>query len=329
MKHAFWDRLLIVLCSLLLLGLAALLLGVVVGFVPVSLLLERANNLVVSRNWRVILSASSAALTLLSVFVFWIVLPRRKGRFSTFAIQQTEHGTLKISVKALEHLVQKCISQHPELTIASSAIYSNEETVRVDLRLSLQTDINIPLAISSLQKQIKQYVEACSGVDVDEVRVVVESTVPPVTGTNSPFAIPDMLQPHLPRLPEGASPNATPAEQPPDAPVSDVQAPEQLKEPAVRAEIPDFPEDKDTAWMETEPVELSEGPGLSPAYQLNPMPEVPMPDWLLEREPGAHPQRDPAEATQDGAPDEEAAGVVGEEEPGNRLIHDVEGREEA
>lgn len=287
MKHAFWDRLLIILCTLLLLGIAALLLGMVIGFLPATAVMESIGRLTSDRGWRVIMSAASAVLVVLAGLVFWIVLPRRKSRFSTFAIQQTEHGALKISVKALEHLVQKCISQHPELTIVSSAIHSNEETVRVDLRVTLQSDINIPLAISSLQKQIKQYVEACSGVDVDEVRVVVEATVPPVLGTNSPFAIPEMLQPHLPKLPEGgAAPVPESVAKPfsPDSPAKEENKPV--------AAI--FVEDKDTAWMDTKPVDLSEGPGLTPSYQ-----QEPMPDWLLEREPGEHTQAETQADAQD------------------------------
>jgi len=202
MKHAFWDRLLIVFCTLMLLGIAVMLLGIVIGFLPASLLIEQIGLLASNRIWRVVLCIVAAALLVLAGFVFWIILPRRRGRFSTFALQRTEHGVLKISVKALENLVEKCTSQHPELTIVSSAIYSNEATVRVELRVTLQSDINIPLAISSLQKQIKQYVEACSGVDVEEVLVTVEATVPPEPGADSPYAILETEQPQLPKLTE-------------------------------------------------------------------------------------------------------------------------------
>ncbi|MCL2811028.1 MAG: alkaline shock response membrane anchor protein AmaP [Clostridia bacterium] len=240
MKHAFWDRLLIVLCALMLLGISAMLLGMVIGFLPASLLIEQIGLLASNRVWRVILCVVAAALIVLAGFVFWIILPRRKGRFSTFALQRTEHGVLKIAVKALENLVEKCTSQHPELAIVSSAIYSNEDTVRVELRVTLQSDINIPLAICALQKQIKQYVEACSGVDVDEVLVTVEATVPLEPGTDSPYAIPDTEQPQLPKL----------EEQP------------EIEKEVIKALEPE---------LDPEP---------------EPLPPEPMPDWLLEREPG-------------------------------------------
>jgi len=294
MKHAFWDRLLIVLCALLLLGLSVALLGIVIGFLPFGSLMEQVTLLAAGRFWRVTLCVLAAALAAMAVFVFWIILPPRKGRFSTFALQQTEHGALKISVKALENLVQKCTSQHPELAIVSSAIYSNETTVRVELRVTLQSDINIPLAVASLQKQIKQYVEACSGVDVEAVFVTVEATVPPAPGDDSPYAIPETLQPQLPK---------NPVENPPLAP------PEPPVEPAAPAaeSLPmDLPEDEDTSWMEAKPAELSEGPGLG----TYPPPE-PMPDWLLEREPGRQDRPDERLSEDaDGEDDETAEGAA-------------------
>ena len=61
----------------------------------------------------------------------------------------------------------------------------------MDVHITLQSDISMPLAISSLQKQIKRYLEACAGVSVKEVRVFVEgATAPGAAAAQSPFAIP-------------------------------------------------------------------------------------------------------------------------------------------
>ncbi len=240
MKHAFWDRVLIILCTILLLGLAALMLGMIVGLIPVAAVIQQLNGLLENRTLRILCSVAAVALVILAALAFCIVLPRRKARSSSFAIQETEHGALKISVKALDHLVQKCVAQHPELTVVSSAIHSDEETVHVDLRCTLQSDINIPLAISSLQKQIKQYVEACSGVEVDAVRVVVEATVAPVAGVHSPFAIPEMMQPQLPKLIESSAPAAVLEPAPIAAEAIVASGPEVLPETeGIRAAVPD------------------------------------------------------------------------------------------
>ena len=106
----------------------------------------------------------------------------------------TKTAWFAISLKALETLVNKCLNQHAELKVVTSSLYSDEESIRVDVHISLQSDISMPLAISALQKQIKKYLEACSGVMVQEVRVFVDSTIPADEKTEaSPYAIPTAL----------------------------------------------------------------------------------------------------------------------------------------
>ena len=54
----------------------------------------------------------------------------------------------------------------------------------ITIRIALASGVNIPIAVSALQKQIKQYITSCSGVDVKEVRVMVETnnSLAPYTG---------------------------------------------------------------------------------------------------------------------------------------------------
>ena len=93
-----------------------------------------------------------------------------------FVVQRTDSGELRISVKAIENLVKKCVDLHKEIKLLSSTILNAREGVVVELNISLANNISIPLAVASLQKQIKQYLVASCGVEVKEVRVSVEST---------------------------------------------------------------------------------------------------------------------------------------------------------
>jgi hypothetical protein len=108
---------------------------------------------------------------------YLIVLPRRyAAKRHDFVVQRTDNGELRIAVKAIENLVQKCIDLHEEIQVSSMNILNSREGVVVDLCVSMANNISIPLAIASLQKQIKQYLIASSGIEVKEVRVSVEST---------------------------------------------------------------------------------------------------------------------------------------------------------
>lgn len=95
---------------------------------------------------------------------------------NAFVVQHTDNGQLRIAVKAIENLVNKCIAMHEEIQANSLLIHHSRHDVTVDLSISLANNISIPLAVASLQKQIKQYLVASSGIDVKEVRVSVEST---------------------------------------------------------------------------------------------------------------------------------------------------------
>ena len=45
--------------------------------------------------------------------------------------------------------------------------------------------VNIPLTVNALQKQIKQYITSCSGVDVHKVRVMVETDARAASDTDA------------------------------------------------------------------------------------------------------------------------------------------------
>ncbi|MBQ8537568.1 MAG: alkaline shock response membrane anchor protein AmaP [Clostridia bacterium] len=131
----------------------------------------------------------AVALILLGIFDCSLLFRRSKGR-KGFVLQTTENGELSISIKAMESLVHKCVDKHEEIHVLSTSISNSRDGVVVALRISLANGVSIPLAVNSLQKQIKQYITACSGVDVHEIKVQVETTS--AEAKNSPYAVPDV-----------------------------------------------------------------------------------------------------------------------------------------
>jgi len=192
MRHPIRDRFWILFCTLCALCVAAVAVALLLGKVtvdPAVALLGRISNM--TAKIKGALAGVAVVMVLFALRLFSMILPKKKAKSSSFAIQHNENGMVRISVKALEALVQRCLSQHAELKVVTSSLHSNEESVRVDVHITLQSDISMPLAISALQKQIKRYLEACAGVNVEEVRVFVEGATPATAATaESPFAIP-------------------------------------------------------------------------------------------------------------------------------------------
>ena len=108
----------------------------------------------------------------------------RSNKEKGFIMQHTEYGDLSISMTAMENMVKKCVDTHEDLKVSNTRIHHARDGVIVALRIALANGVNIPITVSALQKQIKQYITSCSGVDVKEVRVMVEtnnSLASPVT----------------------------------------------------------------------------------------------------------------------------------------------------
>lgn len=179
MKHPVRDRLLMLLYALASLCAAAALIAVIFGRITPDMISGLAAKLrsFPAATVKIGMAVLAAVLTVLGLSLISAMFPPKKKRSSTFAIQQNENGTVRISLKTIDALVQKCLSQYSELKVVTSSLFSDEETVRVDVHIVLLADISMPLAISALQKQITKYVEACSGVNVREVRVFVDGAM--------------------------------------------------------------------------------------------------------------------------------------------------------
>lgn len=172
MRLKVWDRVFSAVSGLLILvaGVGLFVFGA--GIFPFKLdlaFLDRAYTV-----WqRAAMVAVAVALCLLGLRGFAMLF--RSNRERGFIMQHTEYGDLSISLSAMENMVKKCVDTHDELKVTSTRIHHAREGVIVAMRISLASGVNIPITVSALQKQIKQYITSCSGVDVKEVRVMVET----------------------------------------------------------------------------------------------------------------------------------------------------------
>lgn len=112
---------------------------------------------------------------------------KRAVKRAGFVMQKGENGVIGVSVKSIEGLVQTCVKQHDVIVSAETAVVERRDGIIILLNIEETAGVNIPLAVGALQKQIKQYVNACTGVDVHEVRVMVENTEN--TGVASPYIV--------------------------------------------------------------------------------------------------------------------------------------------
>ncbi|MBR5110518.1 MAG: hypothetical protein IK099_10000 [Clostridia bacterium] len=168
MKIKFWDRMILMVGAgvTIVVGTVLLVTGLRAGALSGESL---------TAGLRALRIISGSACVVFGVYL--ILLPTHYAmQRRDYVVQRTDTGELRIAVKAIENLVEKCVDLHEEIQLLSMTIMNVREGVVVELNISLANNISIPLAVASLQKQIKQYLVASSGIEVREVRVIVEST---------------------------------------------------------------------------------------------------------------------------------------------------------
>ena len=174
MKRNLFVRILSALGSLTLWALGALALAEMFFHVPVTAFAAK------------VLSAGTpltvllVLLAVLTVFVLGfcgllMLSGRRTAKQSGFIMQKGENGMIGVSIKSIEGLVKTCVQQHEKIARADIAVAERRDGIVILLSIEEAAGMNIPLAVGALQKQIKQYVGTCTGVDVHEVRVLVEN----------------------------------------------------------------------------------------------------------------------------------------------------------
>lgn len=123
---------------------------------------------------RAVMVAAAIALCFLGLHSVSMLF--RSSKEKGFFVQHTEYGDLSISMSAMENMVKKCVATHDELKVSNTRIHHVRDGVVISIRIALANGVNIPITVSVLQKQIKQYITSCSGIDVKEVRVLVETS---------------------------------------------------------------------------------------------------------------------------------------------------------
>jgi hypothetical protein len=121
------------------------------------------------------MTAIGAALIVWAIRQIISIIPK-KTRQSFFNAKQMENGKLSISLTALEHLVNRCLSNHTEFANSHVRIFGDEDKARVSIRSSIIGGASMPKSTSALQKEIVDHLNDYAGITVKSVDVVVEDT---------------------------------------------------------------------------------------------------------------------------------------------------------
>lgn len=90
-------------------------------------------------------------------------------------ILQVDEGEVRIAMTAIETLVQQAAGQIKGIREVRPSFFSQEEGLGVYIRTTVSADESIPELSSQLQKVVRDHVLRIAGINIEEVKVLVES----------------------------------------------------------------------------------------------------------------------------------------------------------
>lgn len=175
MRIKLLDRILLSIFMVLMIAISLVVLACVWGVVPVANVRATVDYFVTGFWGRVWMITGSLIVLLVSIKLLFMHEPAKRTPQAAL-IKNGELGTVSITIQALDTLVQKAVHSVPGVRDAISQITVLPQGLSILLRLSFMPDVVIPEITETIQKTVKDFVQAHAGVAILEIRISVDST---------------------------------------------------------------------------------------------------------------------------------------------------------
>lgn len=123
--------------------------------------------------------AFSAVAAVILGLSLWLFAAQFRGsnrpQVPSSVVLQVEDGEVRIALSAVETLVQQAASQIKGIREVHPSFFRRNEGLGVNIRTTVTNDESIPELSSQLQKVVKDHVLRIAGINIEEVKVLVES----------------------------------------------------------------------------------------------------------------------------------------------------------
>lgn len=124
---------------------------------------------------------SSRFLMLIISFLFFILSVTflfsgfKSGKDKKGVSKHTNIGEIKISLNSIENIALAASRKLAGIKDSKADVFRQEDGVSITIRLVVLPEINIPGLSEDIQVKVKASVEECSGIKVNDVKVVIEN----------------------------------------------------------------------------------------------------------------------------------------------------------
>ena len=102
---------------------------------------------------------------------------KKEKDIENYLIRKTESGELRISQRAVENIVQKCVQLQEGLSLSSIETAFKRDEVEVSLCITVSENVSIPEIVDNLQKNLLAQLKTSVGIENAKLIVSVSETV--------------------------------------------------------------------------------------------------------------------------------------------------------
>ncbi|CCQ96001.1 conserved hypothetical protein [[Clostridium] ultunense Esp] len=99
---------------------------------------------------------------------------------TTYLVQRTDYGEINISSETIVGLVETVSNKFTGIKNITTKVDIVEGQIFVNLKGEVYPEIDIPETTKGLQNKVKEHIENCTGVNVNEVKVIISNITTPI-----------------------------------------------------------------------------------------------------------------------------------------------------
>lgn len=179
MKIGFFNRLIIIITSTIMLALCALLLAIVWNVISYDIITEYANRLYYEdiNFWP---ATATAALVLIFAILLFVLAFRRKRKEKAKQVEYIKVGTpedgqIKIACSTLNSMICKNVNEISGVTDSRAKTNLIDDKAFIVVGVSVGEGVIIPKIGAEIQTTTKEKIQQVTGLDISEINVLVNN----------------------------------------------------------------------------------------------------------------------------------------------------------
>lgn len=174
------DRIILTICSICL-----AILSIIIVLFPLGqfdfLSISNISGILKTIEGNYLYSGIGLAFLLASIRLIILGLKGDKDKTRiTYLVQRSDYGEINISSDTIVGLVESVSSKFTGVRNIKTKVDILEGQLYIHLKGEVSPEINITETTKELQSKVKEHVEKCTGVNVNEIKVVISNVTEPI-----------------------------------------------------------------------------------------------------------------------------------------------------